>query len=277
MSDQNSEFKQWLELPSNVSPFLPDFIQVTTLLEVGGQGVVYRGLAKGEDAAIKIYFPGQTDKRIEREITALGELNCANIVKLLWSDRLNIQDNELYVVATSYVAGTPLNHLIRQQELADHELAVIAYDVSRAIEAMWSRRTVHRDLKPSNIVIRADGRACVIDLGLARHLNDSSLTQMGATWGTRGYLSPEQNKGVRQLSCKSDIFALGVVLVECAMRRHPSGQDQQRLEALGLHNQLTHPLDSWQYAHLVKDMLHPRQTKRPLPSDILSTLSRYAP
>jgi serine/threonine-protein kinase len=276
MSDQNSEFKQWLALPPNVSPYLPDFIQITALLEVGGQGVVYHGLVKGEGAAIKIYLPGQTDKRIEREILALQELNCENIVKLLWADRLSIRDNDLYVVATSFVVGTPLNQLIKQRPLTEIELSIVAYDVTNAIEAMWARRIVHRDLKPSNILIRDDGRACVIDLGLARHLNDSSLTQMGATWGTFGYLSPEQTKGTRQLTCKSDIFALGVILIESAMGHHPTFGDQLRLQAREFHKELPREIAGWAYANLLQRMLDPQPTKRPLPEAILELLSRHA-
>ena len=65
-------------------------------------------------------------------------------------------------------------------------------------------------------MIRPDGRACVIDLGVARHLDQTTLTALGITWGTLGYMSPEQTRAVRQLTCKSDLFSLGVILLESA-------------------------------------------------------------
>ena len=277
----NDEFKEWLKHKDNIALSLPAFIQIDELLSVGGQGVVYRGLIDSVEAAVKIYFPGQVEKRIEREINALRELSCVTVVDLLWSGKLDFGQRELNVVATSFVTGQPLNTVIKadqpDEKLELDEISVIGYDVALAIEAMWSRKIVHRDLKPSNILIRPTGRACVIDLGLARHLNDSSLTQMGRTWGTFGYLSPEQTRSVRQLTCKSDVFALGVVMVEGAMGRHPTFGDQLRMQALGLHNTLPREFSGWKYSGLLKQMLHPRPTKRPLPTDILNILKDHSP
>lgn len=274
----DKEFNHWLESAENIAHLLPDDIQVHDKLFVGGQGVVYQGLVDSVEAAIKIYFPGQVDKRIEREIRALTELQCSTIVDLLWSGKIDFHGRELNVVATSYVDGTPLDKLVQSDTPIEiYQLGTIAYDVTLAIQAMWGSRIVHRDLKPSNILLRPDERACVIDLGLARHLNDSSLTQMGATWGTFGYLSPEQTRGVRQLSCKSDIFALGVILMELAMKRHPTFGDQLRLQARGFHEELPREIANWEHADLLKQMLHPRPTKRPLPNTILQKLQRYAP
>ena len=276
----SDEFKEWLKVKENIAPSLPQFVQLHNLLFMGGQGIVYRGLVENVEAAIKIYFPGQVEKRIEREIVALRELKCPTVVDLLWSNRLVFRGRELSVVATSYVTGQPLNALVKpdvpDEKLDLDEVAIIGYDVALAIEAMWSRKIVHRDLKPSNILIRPNKRACVIDLGLARHLNDSSLTQMDRTWGTFGYLSPEQTRMVRQLTCKSDVFALGVIMIEGAIGRHPTFGDQLRLEALGLHDTLPREFSGWTHAELLKRMLQPRATRRPLPEEILSTLKNYA-
>lgn len=272
------KFREWLESVENVAPLLPSDVQVDERISIGGQGVVFRGFVDSVEAAIKIYFPGQVDKRIEREIHALTELQCTTIVDLLWSGKVDFLDRELNVVATNFVEGNPLNILLENNDPVDiYQIGIITYDVAFAIKAMWERRIVHRDLKPSNILIRPNERACVIDLGLARHLEDSSLTQLGASWGTYGYLSPEQAKGVRQLSCKSDIYSLGIILMESAMGRHPTFRDQLRLQAQNPHENLPREIASWEHADLLKQMLHPRPPKRPRPNDILNQLQRYAP
>jgi serine/threonine-protein kinase len=275
MSD--NDIKEWLKETTNIRAHLPSEIQVHHLLSTGGQGVVYRGLVDSVDAAIKVYLPGQVDKRVEREIQALKDLDCRTIVDLLWSGRVNIQDYEVNVVATSFVEGTPLDEVVKKGPLESlDQLGFIAYDVALAIQAMWARRIVHRDLKPSNILLRPSGRACVIDLGLARHLNDSSLTQIGATWGTFGYLSPEQTRRVRQLTCKSDVFALGIVVLEAALGRHPTRGDQLRLEAQGFHKVLPDEIADWVHADLIKRMLDPKPIRRPSPEEILEVLTDYS-
>lgn len=272
-----TDIKEWLIDPANVRAYLPQEIKVFSLLSMGGQGVVYRGLIDSVDSAIKVYLPGQVDKRVEREIQALKELECNTIVDLLWSGRVSIIGHELNVVATSFVEGTPLDQVVKRgpQGISD-QLGLIAYDVARAIQAMWARRIVHRDLKPSNILLRASGRACVIDLGVARHLNDSTLTQVGWTWGTLGYYSPEQRKGARQLTCKSDVFALGVVLLEVALGRHPTHGDQLRLEARGFHEELPDVVARWEHAMLLRRMLDPSTLRRPNPEEIITHLVAYA-
>lgn len=73
------------------------------------------------------------------------------------------------------------------------------------------------------------GGFVLIDLGVARHLSLGSLTTMGKTWGSEGYMSPEHAKAARQLSCKSDVFSLGVVLQQCLSGKHPTGFDQMKL------------------------------------------------
>lgn len=270
-----AEIKAWLKEKTNIENLFPDFISLQSILAVGGQGVVFRGRVNHRDAAIKVYFPGQLQQRIDREVSALETLNCNSVVKMLWYGSINVFDLQLPVVATELINGTDLNNLYKQRTISLDELGKITYDVSEAIDAMWNRRIVHRDIKPSNILIGDNSRACLIDLGVARHLDDTSLTALGSTWGTLGYLSPEQAKSIRQLTCKSDVFALGVLIVECAIRRHPSQGDQLRLFALGLHQRLPEPLNSWGYSGFIRSMLNPEPTRRPKPGDILTAFSNF--
>src|SRR5262249_17973033 len=85
------------------------------------------------------------------------------------------------------------------------------------------------DIAPKNIMVRPDGHAVLIDLGGARHLDNSTLTATGFFFGTVGYLSPEQLRAEHALTCASDVFALGIVLFECLLGSHPTGRDQHVL------------------------------------------------
>jgi eukaryotic-like serine/threonine-protein kinase len=269
--------KSWLQCAANVRPLLEPSIAIDDVLDTGGQGVVYRGLIGGVKAAVKVYLPGQVEERIEREVAALGELACPSIAKLLWHGKVAARGENLHVVATELIEGEALARIVPQRRLDGTELAMVTLDVANAIGAMWGRRIVHRDLKPGNILVRPNHRACVIDLGLARHLDESSLTAAGATWGTRGYLSPEQCRGARALTCHSDVFSLGVVILEAAAGRHPTGRDQNRLLATPFHQTLIPEVASWAHAELLRRMLDPRAHRRPSPATILAALRVHGP
>lgn len=272
-----TDFEDALRQPSVVGAALPPHVTVTEVVEEGGQGIVYKGLVGSESAAVKVYRSGQIQKRIDREVAALRDLDCVSIVKLLWSGTINVEGQDVQAVATEFISGRALNDVIADGALSDDEIGVIAHDVVVAIGAMWERRAVHRDLKPANIMLRDNGRACVIDLGLARHVDRSSVTQMGYTAGTFGYMSPEQANAARELTCKSDLFALGIILIEAAQGAHPAGGDQDRLFAMRLHQSLPDSIARWKHAGLVRRLLAPRPPGRPRPDEVRAAFSEYAP
>lgn len=258
-----------------VNGALPANVRVAAVLAHGGQGVVHRGTVDGSAAAVKLYLPQQVETRIDREIEALRRLDTPVIAKLLWSGEVTITGQAVRVVATQLVDGTPLNELLRQRPLVHAEVGALLYDVTDAISHLWRIRIVHRDLKPSNIIMLG-GRAVVIDLGVARHLDQSPLTATGNTWGTLGYMSPEQTRCVKQLTCKSDLFALGIIAVESLLQRHPTNGDQLRLLAARLHENLPGAVAAVPTAPLVRRLLIPRATGRPVPENVLGELAAFA-
>lgn len=278
MAKSVGEIKALLKDQDFIEASMPQGMEIESLLAEGGQGVIYRGHKGGITAAVKIYFPGQVQKRIQREVDALGSLDCPNIVKLIWAGEIEVEDHGLLqAVATELAPGTALNQALKKQPLSLEELGILAYDIANAIAAMWDKRIVHRDLKPSNVVVSPEGRVCVIDLGLARYVDRSSLTPFGMSWGTHGYLSPEQTKAQRQLTCKSDIFSLAVTLLEASLGKHPTHGDQLVLLASGFEESLPTALEDWEFAPLVQRMLNPRPIVRPMPSEILGQLEQFRP
>jgi serine/threonine protein kinase len=212
--------------------------QVGELVRAGGQGAVYRGSRSrtssgniaADDCAIKYYFDSAQDQRVDREIRALEGFRHPNLANIVEHGSFVLRGETVRFVAWEYIDGEPLDAKIQSGPLPAKTVACIGRDVARAIDHIWSKRIVHRDVAPKNIMLkRGDAEAVLIDLGIARHLLESPLTASGLTWGTYGYLSPEQCRAQPNLTCHSDVFSLAVSLQEALCGRHPTRGDQHSL------------------------------------------------
>jgi eukaryotic-like serine/threonine-protein kinase len=261
---------------AEVDAALTGKFRVTGVVASGGQGTVFKanGLQAATGAAhpvvaLKIYFEDQVEERTAREIAALRSLRCDTIVRLFDDGKCSLRGKSCIYIATTFIEGETLADAIGRGPLSAHAVADIAHDIALAIDDIWKGRVVHRDIKPGNIMITPRGRAVLIDLGLARHLSLSPLTSAGKTWGTEGYFSPEHARGA-QLTCKADVFSLGIVLQEALLGRHPTGRKQMQLLQGGpstgaLRAGLPHALIT-----LVDAMVHKNAVSRPMPFLIVS-------
>jgi len=209
-------------------------------LKAGGQGCVFRAtigdgqeIPAGTEVALKVYYADQIEERTDREVAALQRIRAPSLVRLIGTTRVAIRGEPCLYLETEFIEGDCLAPRLQRGPMTVPEIATVVHDVALAIEAIWADRIVHRDIKPDNIILTALGRAVLIDLGVARHTSLTSLTTVGKTWGTEGYLSPEQAQGRRALTCKSDVFALGIVAQESLLGRHPTGRRQTPLVAAG--------------------------------------------
>jgi serine/threonine-protein kinase len=206
-------------------------------IRVGGQGVVYRasrvrdltGGPCNNDVALKLHLDSRQDERVEREIGAAKNLRHPMLATLLEDGTIVIDGKCTRYIAWDFIDGEPLDAIISRGALNETATIQIAADVTSAIAALWSKHIVHRDVTPKNIMVKANGRTVLIDLGGARHLENTTITGPGATFGTPGYFSPEQYRAEHTLTSASDVFALGVVLLECLLGHHPTNFDQQQL------------------------------------------------
>ena len=170
----------------------------------------------------------------------MESLSHPNIARLLEHGYCYVAGRKSLYLAYEFIEGQSLKQRLRLGgRMLESEVLPIGRDISAAIDALWSQRIVHGDIKPGNIMLRESGGAVLIDLGILRFFEERSATKaltpvshfapsLVRPWGTLGYLSPEQARGER-LSCASDLFSLGVVLVECLMGRHPTNGDQRAL------------------------------------------------
>ncbi|WP_163988360.1 serine/threonine-protein kinase [Pyxidicoccus caerfyrddinensis] len=243
----------------------------TVLKEVaaGGQGAVFEAknqmLQTASSLALKIYFGEQIEERAAREVEALRTITGPTLTSLHDAGTVSIRGERCFYIATQFVNGDTISSVIAKGPIAPQSVANIAHDIALAIEKLWEARIVHRDIKPSNIIINDQARSVLIDLGLARHLALDSLTSMGKTWGTIGYLSPEQMEAQRALTCKSDMFSLGIVLQECLLGRHPTHRQQLHLKNGGIPTANLAKNTPAPLAKLIDSMVHKNPIKRPLP------------
>ena len=179
---------------------------------------MYRALdvTTDREVALKILLRDRTDfSRFEREAEILATLSHPSIVAYVAH---GLSDDGAPYLAMEWLEGLDLaRRLARtEQPLTLHESLTLAARAAQGLAAVHALGIIHRDLKPGNLYL-VGGRAesvRVIDFGVARALA-SRLTTTGAVLGTPAYMSPEQARGIHDVSPRADVFALGCVLYEC--------------------------------------------------------------
>ena len=182
----------------------------------GGMGTVY----KAEDptlnrlVALKALSPHlssseEARERFMREAQATSNLNHANITTV--HDLLEDQDQ--HFICMEYVEGKTLRDMVESGRVGLKKAVDIILQAAEAFEAAHNKGILHRDIKSANIMVTLEGKAKVMDFGLAHLEERSQLTRTGTTMGTLAYSSPEQISG-RPVDRRSEIFSLGVVFYE---------------------------------------------------------------
>ena len=203
----------------------------------GGMGIVYRGVDTklGRAVAVKLLPPEATAdpdrrRRFLQEARAASTLNHPNIVTIYEID----EDGETTFIAMELIDGTPLDQILAKGPLPLETALSYAAQIVAALEAAHAHGIIHRDIKPSNVVISDDGRAKVLDFGLAKLIEaapqdatrTSDATRLGTILGTAAYMSPEQAQG-RPVDGRSDLFSAGAVLYEMLSGRRPFAADSE--------------------------------------------------
>jgi eukaryotic-like serine/threonine-protein kinase len=209
--------------------------EVLAPLGAGGMGEVYRALDRRLDreVAVKV-LPERLSEdpaalsRFEREAKALAALSHPNVLTIL---DFGLQDGIAYAV-TELLEGETLRSRLMRAQISWREAAELGLALADGLAAAHSRGIVHRDLKPENVFLTWDGRAKILDFGLARRealsvppeetlqKTETQMTEPGTVMGTVGYMSPEQVSGL-PADTRSDIFSLGCVLYEMVTGTRP--------------------------------------------------------
>lgn len=189
----------------------------------GGMGVVYRALhvETGHLYALKtlaLEADAQAQARFQRE--GLGHARVDAHPNVIRVHAAGVAAGRAYLVL-ELAGGGDLKGRLRGGPLAPREAARIAIELGRALEHAHERGVLHRDLKPANVLFDEEGRAKLVDFGLARLQDEGTLTRSGTLLGTPGYMSPEQAEGLKEIGPATDVYGLGALLYAALTGRPP--------------------------------------------------------
>jgi tetratricopeptide (TPR) repeat protein/predicted Ser/Thr protein kinase len=182
----------------------------------GGMGVVYKAVRAGDYSKIVAVKVVQEDdpaivERFLRERQILARLEHPYIARLL--DGGSTPEGLPFLVM-EYVEGEPIDRYVAREKPPLHDLLELFRRICSAVFYAHANLVVHRDLKPANILVTSEGEPKLLDFGVAKCLDGSSIrTKTGAGAMTPEYASPEQVEGA-PITTASDIYSLGVILYE---------------------------------------------------------------
>jgi eukaryotic-like serine/threonine-protein kinase len=210
--------------------------EITGLIGAGGMGEVYRGHDPRLDRAVAIKVlagdfsaDAQRVQRFEQEARAAATLNNPHIVAV---HDVGQHEGVPYIVS-ELLEGETLRQRLHGGPVPPRKAIEYAIQIARGLSTAHDKGIIHRDLKPENIFITLDGRAKILDFGLAKLIepdtpfahsgpHTASVTRLrtaapdtvpGVVLGTIGYMSPEQVRGTTA-DHRADIFAFGAILYE---------------------------------------------------------------
>ena len=215
-----------MALPDRLASALSHSYRLGRELGAGGMATVYlaEDLTHHRQVAIKVLRPELAAvigaERFLAEIRTTANLQHPHILPLFDS---GAADNFLFYVMP-FVEGESLrDRLNREKQLPIGDAVRIATEVAGALDYAHRHGVIHRDIKPENILLH-DGRALVADFGIAlaaSKAGGSRMTETGMSLGTPHYMSPEQAMGEREITARSDVYALGCVTYEMLLGEPP--------------------------------------------------------
>jgi DNA-binding response OmpR family regulator len=260
--------------------------EIQRKIGAGGFSTVYYShdthTAPPKETALKVYDlpPSKRNDRqflsnFLREAYEHSKLTHPNIIKLFDFG----QTGGYYFLAMEYVPGQTLDEVVRLQgALGETHVALIGYEVAKALRYMDENRIIHRDIKPANIMITANGDVKVLDFGLAKKQEEGTLSIKDEFRGTPQFVSPEYILGDANLDIRTDIYSLGATLYFAATNVRPFSGNAT-IEILNNHFReippaikLVNQEYSETFSDLVDRMLARDRNQRPTLDEILHTL-----
>ena len=187
-------------------------------LDSGGFARVFHAydisIAPRKEVALKVFELATKDQRQKRESMALFLREAYCLSKLDHPNIIQIHDfghlSNLYFLVTEYLEGTTLFDIVdKTGPMPEGEVAMIAYELTIALEFLSHHRVVHRDIKPINIMVNSKGDIKLIDFGLSRHIEEKTVSLSGVFTGTPQFAAPESIRRDPHIDSRADVFSLG--------------------------------------------------------------------
>jgi serine/threonine protein kinase len=209
---------------TELAALFPDCSQFQIVAVHTGQKEVVSALQGQRRVAIKFFHnvPGDQE-RIDREMTAVIKLQCAFVPEVFGSGKVTLEGADRVYLVEQFIEGETYEAILQQsptQSLQDvlelaHVLLRVAVDCETA-------GLVHRDLKPANLIYDTARRIWILDFGLVKHIDLSTLTPTGHGVGTLGYAPIEQMRLMKaEIDIRADLFAIGTILYESVYGQNP--------------------------------------------------------
>jgi len=227
-------------------------LRVVRPLGEGGMGKVYEvehELTKHR-RALKVLHPGASADavaRFVREASAAARIGSPHVAETFDAGRL--AGGEPYLLMELLEGETLEQRLRRRGPLDPGELATLIHQACEGVQAAHDAGIIHRDLKPENLFVEMrQGQPFVkiLDFGISKFEEGKTgapgITRLGSVMGTPYYMSPEQMLGTGPIDARADVYALGVVLFECACGERPFDALSIEHLAILIHGRKTAPL-----------------------------------
>ncbi|WP_291637058.1 Stk1 family PASTA domain-containing Ser/Thr kinase [Clostridium sp.] len=207
-----------------IGKLLLDRYELLEKIGEGGMGTVYKAKCHllNRFVAVKILKAELGDNedfltRFRREATSIARLSDPNIVNV---HDVGEEDHVNFIVM-EYINGKTLKKVIKENGRLSAEKTIdIVFQIAKALECAHINNIIHRDIKPDNIMITEDNMVKVMDFGIAKVVDSTTMTNCNNIIGTVHYFSPEQAKG-NFVDCRTDIYSLGIVMYEMVTGRVP--------------------------------------------------------
>lgn len=205
---------------------------ISSFIGKGAFGSVYKCIrdTTSKTYAIKIFnreyvyeeFTRGANNRISREIETLTRIDHPNVIKYIESGEL-IENSQIYIyVVMEFLEGSDIRDIIRNNRQINEK--DIFFQILEGLNAIHSKGIIHRDLKPENIYLTNAGEIKLLDFGLSKLIDYSSLTSTGSQIGSPLYMSPEQINDSKNIDYRSDYYSLGVLYFEILTKVSPYGR-----------------------------------------------------
>jgi eukaryotic-like serine/threonine-protein kinase len=197
----------------------------------GGMAYVYRGIQESlqRPVAIKLLINDlsrdqEARHRFDRESYIIARLAHPNIIHVI--DR-GITADEMPYFVMEYVEGLDLGTASKINEISHTEKIDIIIQILKALAYAHQNNVIHRDIKPENILIDERGNVKILDFGIAQFYEEkqelTNQTTSGTVMGTYNYMSPEQRESSENVTERSDLYSVGVVMYELFTGKIPTG------------------------------------------------------